>query len=151
PRSATQTSSSSWSTARSSSKAPTTSCSRPMAHTPGSTPRSSPGRLPRWNELLAAPGEVGDPVRLPGLTAVHGEGLIPARRICSDLRPGVPADDRLPLVVLLAVEAADAVGEAPGHRRQPEYTCPAVDPVQGPVTGRRVEQPHGQAAESLVG
>src|SRR5204863_3538609 len=79
-------------------------------------------------------GEVHDPIGLPGLAAVVGEGLAPARRgrvarLPQECHPHGPAG-----VGIVALEAADATLEAPMDRRL-QAPGRAGHPVDRPAPG----------------
>src|SRR5688572_29925626 len=63
------------------------------------------------------PRELHDPVRLPGLAAVGGTGLLPARRSGRDRGPQEASAHRLPVLHVVGAERTDAVHEGAAHRR----------------------------------
>ncbi|WP_239104103.1 sensor histidine kinase [Microbispora corallina] len=110
-------------------------------------------RLP----LAPAPGDrsrdaggVHDPVGLPRMAAVVGEGLLPVTRVLRDPGPGEPDADRPALVGVVGVEGADPVDEAADDRDRVE-AAPAVDPVDGPLVPLGVVRPDRRAVEVLGG
>src|SRR6185369_8823060 len=85
-------------------------CARRSRLSPGRSESSPAPRRPSLDPRL-----VGDPVHLPALSAIVGEGLLEVRRGLRDLRPDVAHEDRPALPRLLVVELAAPVAEL-SHR-----------------------------------
>src|SRR5262249_54193679 len=92
-----------------------------------------PGRAsPTGAPSSLDPRLVGDPVHLPGLPTIVGEGLLEVRRRPCDVGPDVAHQDRSALPDLLVVELAPPVAEL-AHGRGPERRVLPRRPVQGPL------------------
>ena len=74
------------------------------------------------------------PVGLPAAPFVGREGLLPARRVAGDARPHEADADRAAVVLVVAVERADALcAKAALHRRRDDARPAAVEPVDRPA------------------
>src|SRR5476651_1160483 len=78
------------------------------------------------------PCEVHDPVGFPTGAFIEREGLLPSRRVARDARPHEAHADCPALVLVLAEERADALGETALHRRRHPARPPRVEPVDRP-------------------
>ena len=93
---------------------------------------------------VAGAGLVGDPVHLPGLAAIGGEGLLEVRRAGGHARP-VKADERgFAVDGVGGVEVAVAVAEVADLRRV-EAADAAVGPVEPPLARVAIIEAKGQA------
>src|SRR5206468_3147025 len=88
-------------------------------------------------------GELHDPVRLPGLASVRGEGLLPTTGGPGDRGPDEPDVDAAALEHLLVVELAVAVPEGADHG-DVEDAGRAGRPVDAPLPRPGVEQAQGE-------
>ena len=92
--------------------------------------------------------EVHDPVRLPGLAAVLGERLLPARGRRRDSGPDEAHADRPALERVVSLEHAGVAVEAAEHRRVELARAARVRPVDRPPLLLRVEEAEGHAGEA---
>src|SRR5262249_43881923 len=104
-----------------------------------------PPSPPRTSMTSRLPGELHDPVGLPGLTAVRGELLFPPRRCRRDVGPDEVRPDRLAVVGVVAVEIAAPFGEGTHHGWE-ERAGAAARPVERPFLGVHIEQSQREAA-----
>src|SRR3989344_4616952 len=95
-------------------------------------------------------GEGHDPVGLPGLAVVVGEGLAPTGGARGDLLPAIDHLHRPVAVHILAIEQSNAILEAAEHRVLQRARL-AVHPVDGPEAALDVEGPEREALEAALG
>src|SRR5271157_5890176 len=96
------------------------------------------------------PRLIGDPVDLPGLAAVVGEGLLEMGCVGSELGPVKANQDRLAVDGVLRVELADAVLELANLGRV-ENADLLVIPIESPLVGCGVVHAQGQADDAAAG
>src|SRR5664279_4877484 len=84
-----------------------------------------------WHLLQSR--EIHGPVGLPTVALVEREGLLPARRLRRDVRPQETDADLAPVVLVVAIESADALVEAADHRRKEDAGPTAVEPEDRPA------------------
>src|SRR5581483_10620471 len=103
--------------------------------------------------LIVVPPEVADEVCLPGLAAVLGEGLLPARRRRRHTRPGVADEDVAALERVRALEDPDVTVEPADHRRLERAGVAAIGPVDRPELRLGIEEAerHAHVAARVVG
>src|SRR5579864_902514 len=100
----------------------------------------------RFEFFLADAGLVGDPVDLPGLASIVGEGLFKVRGGRGDLRPDESDQDDSPFDGLLIVELSLAVLEfADGGYA--ENAVFAGGPIDAPLVGLGIVEPQGKALD----
>src|SRR5580692_7684348 len=86
---------------------------------------------------------VRNPVHFPGLAAILREGLLKVRRAGGGIRPKKSNQDHFAINRILSVELAASILEFADLRRVQNANL-AVGPIQPPLVGLRIVQPHGQ-------
>src|SRR5579872_1879977 len=97
-----------------------------------------------------AAGEIGDPIRLPGLI-VKGKCLLPASVILVELVPHVSDLHRSMINLILRVELAVISPEATNNRHRVQLARSAADPIDGPLMLVRIKSAQREPRPALRG